>query len=909
MSGDDNSYSFGRIGQHDVVIACLPAGVTGKASAATVAKDMMRSFPIRVGFMVGIGGGVWSDKKDVRLGDVVVSQPDGIHGGVVQWDFGKIQKEGVFRRTGTLDKPPRPLLSAVQSLRARHRRKGSMTYQYFEEMIAKYELMKEEYSSPGREHDELFEAGYSHPSDDDCAQCDRSRLHQRPQRRDDKPQIHYGNIASGDKVVKDGQFRDRIARAEEILCFEMEAAGLMDGFPCVVIRGICDYADSHKNKRWQPYAAATAACYCKELLGVIQPREFTELDLAKTAQYRIPFSLRGIPVTDRFVERDEEMKQLIAFFEPTSQPTSERTSEPKSQPAGRKVFVVRGLGGMGKTQLCVEFARKHRDNFSAILWLDGSSKEAVSQSLAEAFLRLPKTFRTHSEDIQLSIDGLLAWLELPDNTRWLMIFDNVDRDWQSTPKDPQAFNYRSFLPSADHGSILVTTRLSRMQIPEASLHLLRVDDRWAREMLETRVGKKLLDIDKILEKLGGLPLALVQAGAYLRQTNMSIVEYLEYYDRTWTTLMEFQYPLQDYREESVLTTWNMSYERVRAVYPQAAALLDQWAFLYAGDVWYELATSSRSAMSVAMDELTFHHSLGVLSDYSLVDADTEGTGFSIHPVVHAWCLHNVTGADMREKLCDRALVLIASMISPHRGDVNQWNKGGRLVPHARAAAAKHLEGTEKEQFNDCLKPIAYLLSEWDGPAEVEALYLRGLGRYIEAFGSEHMCTIYMLNRLGNLYSDHGKMKEAEEMYVRALGGQAGAWEARHMPNSLTLIIISNLGRLYAAQGRSKKAEEIYLRMLKRGEETTLAPGNPGNSDLPNSGASHARQGRPKNLGVNYHRQGELTKTRKIRVLEGYKHAAGEHEADIRDLRAESEFLRKEKRRSPRAVLVMDLTIF
>ncbi|KAK5689954.1 hypothetical protein LTR17_026103 [Elasticomyces elasticus] len=84
MTGDDNSYSFGRIGQHDVVVACLPAGVMGKTSAATVAKEMMRSFPIKAGFMVGIDGGVRSDKADVRLGDVVVSQPDGMHGGVVQ---------------------------------------------------------------------------------------------------------------------------------------------------------------------------------------------------------------------------------------------------------------------------------------------------------------------------------------------------------------------------------------------------------------------------------------------------------------------------------------------------------------------------------------------------------------------------------------------------------------------------------------------------------------------------------------------------------------------------------------------------------------------------------------------------------------------------------------------------------
>ena len=268
-AGDENAYTFGKIGAHNVVVACLPAGVMGKVSATAVAKDMMRSFPIKVGLMVGICGGVWSERADVRLGDVVVSQPDGQHGGVVQWDYGKIERDGVFRRTGTLNKPPRPLLNAVQSLKARHLLRGSEVKDHLAAMFAKYPKLANKFGHQGQEQDELFEVSYGHAVGSTCATCDRSRLCNRPARADDHPQIHYGNIASGDQVVKDGLTRDRIAREEGILCFEMEAAGLMDTFPCVVIRGVCDYADSHKNKRWQPYAAATAACYAKELLGEI----------------------------------------------------------------------------------------------------------------------------------------------------------------------------------------------------------------------------------------------------------------------------------------------------------------------------------------------------------------------------------------------------------------------------------------------------------------------------------------------------------------------------------------------------------------------------------------------------------------------------------------------------------------
>jgi nucleoside phosphorylase len=268
-AGDDNAYSFGRIGAHNVVVACLPARVMGKVSAAAVVKDMMRSFPIKVGLMVGICGGVWSERADIRLGDVVVSQSNGMHGGVVQWDYGKMERDGVFRRTGTLNKPPRPLLNAVQSLKARHMLKDSETSGHLAAMFSKYPRLAHDFGHQKQENDQLFEAAYQHGKGDTCADCNRDRLCKRPLREDDRPQIHYGNIASSDEVVKDGPTRDHIAKDEGILCFEKEAAGLMDTFPCVVIRGVCDYSDSHKNKRWQPYAAATAACYARELLGEV----------------------------------------------------------------------------------------------------------------------------------------------------------------------------------------------------------------------------------------------------------------------------------------------------------------------------------------------------------------------------------------------------------------------------------------------------------------------------------------------------------------------------------------------------------------------------------------------------------------------------------------------------------------
>ncbi|KAK4903048.1 hypothetical protein LTR49_026891 [Elasticomyces elasticus] len=134
---------------------------------------------------------------------------------------------------------------------------------HLEEMWRKYPRTAKKFQYPGAEHDSPFDATYAHPRGDTRRLRAVKDGTASAERDDDTPQIHYGNIASGDEVVKDGPMRDRIAREEAVLCFEMEAAGLMNSFPCVVIRGMCDYADSHKNKRWQPYAAAVAACYCK----------------------------------------------------------------------------------------------------------------------------------------------------------------------------------------------------------------------------------------------------------------------------------------------------------------------------------------------------------------------------------------------------------------------------------------------------------------------------------------------------------------------------------------------------------------------------------------------------------------------------------------------------------------------
>lgn len=270
-SQDHNNYTLGRIRGHNVAIACLSSGVTGTTSAAVAASYLLVTFPsIRFGLMVGIGGGAPSLDYDIRLGDVVVSRPTATFGGVIQYDFGKTVQEGRFMQTGSLNKPPDVLLKAVSSLEARHDLGKAELPEHLSQMLSKYPKLQKTSAYQGAQEDRLFEADYNHPTGNPtCANCEPSRLVTRFDREDELPSVHHGLIASANQVMRDGVTREKLRKELNVLCFEMEAAGLMDHFPCLVVRGICDYADTHKNKRWQRYAAAVAAAYAKEFLGII----------------------------------------------------------------------------------------------------------------------------------------------------------------------------------------------------------------------------------------------------------------------------------------------------------------------------------------------------------------------------------------------------------------------------------------------------------------------------------------------------------------------------------------------------------------------------------------------------------------------------------------------------------------
>ncbi|KNB09434.1 hypothetical protein FOXG_10012 [Fusarium oxysporum f. sp. lycopersici 4287] len=330
--GDPNSYSTGRIGHHNVVLAYMPEA--GKANGAAVATNCRVSFPnVKLAIVVGICGvipftpGPRDAHHEITLGDVIVSQS------VVQYDLGR-QYSGSFEykdaNEDALGRPNveiRSLLSKLNGLRARRAFESDM--RCFLSILQEDLELAAHYPEPGT--DRLYEATYRHVDKDmPCDKCGcngklvpRERLEQGAL----EPRVHFGRIASGDTVMKSGEDRDHIARKLGVIAFEMESAGVWDSLPCLVVKGACDYADSHKAKATQNYAAATAAACTKAIL-----RHW----VVPTSHVLVPF-----PPDEDFVSRQDILESL---------------RQELSLKRSHAVAALFGLGGTGPWLMVVDNA-------------------------------------------------------------------------------------------------------------------------------------------------------------------------------------------------------------------------------------------------------------------------------------------------------------------------------------------------------------------------------------------------------------------------------------------------------------------------------------------------------------------------------------------------------------------------
>ncbi|KAJ0358885.1 hypothetical protein COL26b_014445 [Colletotrichum chrysophilum] len=520
---DNNNYALGKIGRHNVVIAVLPDGEYGTNAAGTVARDMLHSFPnVRIGLMVGIGGGAPSSRYDVRLGDVVVSSRNGGKGGVFQYDFGKaVQNQDIsFEHTDFLDQPPTLLRTAVSALKSRYKRKGHQLNTAIDEALERWPRLRGEYSRPPLASDRLYRSDITHPhSSEGCVRvCSDDSTHIVPRAKrgehTDDPAIHYGLIASANQLMKNATLRDKLAAEHGVVCFEMEAAGLMNHFPCMVIRGICDYSDSHKNKEWQGFAAMMAAAYARDLLHQIAPTSIEaekpisevlgsiqrrlsdlkerlqdlkldkaeDLSVARSPHFVVPF-----PSDPDFVNRSG----IWTWIE-------ERHAGPESR------FALVGMGGFG------------------VFWVHGSTKatfEESYRSIADV-LALP---RHHDPDVDVLV-LVRDWLQREDVSPWLMIIDNADDIQMLFSKRNGEKPITSYLPKRENSKILITSRNSdaaeRLTGNVKMIYTVpTMENEQALQLLQKKLGQ---DVNKaaalrLSRTLECIPLAVNQAAAYINK--------------------------------------------------------------------------------------------------------------------------------------------------------------------------------------------------------------------------------------------------------------------------------------------------------------------------------------------------------------------------------------------------------
>ena len=395
-------------------------------------------------------------------------------------------------------------------------------------------------------------------------------------------------------------------------------------------------------------------------------------------------------------------------------------------------------------------------------------------------------------------------------------------------------------------------------------------------------------------------MALAQAGSFIGRTGVDVPKYIEFFDKTWSDLMEKQdqFPLQEYGERSMLTTWKMSYDQVLRQSENAAWLLRLWAFFYHDDLWYGLlAQSDRFFLALevgeefklptwltklAASELDFSSAMGLLKAYSLADSRGEGS-YTMHSVLHQWSRSLSLAADSTSLIFTSVCVLANARLP--KNDDKYWKLDRRLLQHVLHVSYELDSAQTLVQHglpSGATHALGDLLRRQEKTNEAEQMYQRALAGYEKAYGSNHPLTFKTMNNLGMAYQGQGKLDEAEQMFEHILASNEKTLGPDH---ESTLNSINNLGALYAEQGKLDEAEKMLQRALA-GVKRTRRPNH----------ISMLR--RVHNLGMIYARQGKLDEAVNMlqRALTGSEKAIGpDHASTVRTLKSLGNFYREQGR--------------
>ncbi|MFL5625736.1 MAG: tetratricopeptide repeat protein [Ktedonobacteraceae bacterium] len=504
---------------------------------------------------------------------------------------------------------------------------------------------------------------------------------------------------------------------------------------------------------------------------------------------------------------------------------------------------ISGLGGIGKTQIAVEYAYRFRNEYRSILWASAASSDALLLDFVAiaSVLELPEY---QAQDQNITVTAVKRWLATHE--KWLLILDNAD--------ELEVIN--DFLPTGATGHILITTRAQATGTLAYALEVQEMDQQEGMLLLLRRA--KVLAPDAPLHQapeedqakakaivlaMDGLPLALDQAGAYIEETRCTVASYLEQYQRRQLNLLKRRGTSGTEHREPVATTWSLSFEKVEQLNPMAADLLRLCAFLSPDAIPLEMIAAGARYLGpalrpIAKDLSLLDEPIAVLRRYSLVRRDPNDNILSLHRLVQV-----IVKASLKSKTQRQWAQRTIQGVNEAFPFVNMetWPQCKRYLPHALACATliKHslLALPEAVQL---LNQAGYYLQDHAFYEQAEPLYQQALAITQKVLDPDHPDTAASLNNLAMLYYNQGKYEQAEPLLEQAQAIWQKALGPDH-PNTATNL--NNLALLYQNQGKYEQAEPLLEQTLAIRQET-LGPDHPDTAVSLN------------NLAMLYHDQGK-----------------------------------------------------
>ncbi|EXJ71273.1 uncharacterized protein A1O5_05079 [Cladophialophora psammophila CBS 110553] len=900
---DRIAYTICFVGEHPVVVVHMPGA--GKVNAAGVAAYLSSSFRnIQLALLVGICGGVpgGSDgSEDVRLGDVVMSQS------IVQYDSGKQYPEAFERKPSTTS-ASLDLRTALNQLETEYHRELLQKRLY--DLLSDLQTRRSKVAYPGTEFDRLFEPAYLHKHWNNTCNtcnsgagrvcsaahglscprlgCEDEHLVPRPApilSSDGKrvPSIHVGTMGSGDRVMKSGTHRDAIAEKEGIIAFEMEGAGLIDHFPCLVIKGVADYADSHKNDVWHHYASATAACCARAFLERFWTAQATEYH----GHGYDPWSFLGSPDPMMGSHRSEApsseglahqstiwcvpLRRKISFAGRTNELAALEAMY--TNPDCSSISLL-GLGGVGKSNLALEFAYSLREKSPdvSIFWVQASDAMNFDNGYAEIGRQLEISSMA---ELQSDLKQLVRQrLSQESFGRWLLIIDNVD-DFGLFFGDEgitRSKSLNSFVPRSSYGCTLITTRDRKVALNFSRNHTIEIpclDKEGALTLLETLLEPLPSGLDRTLacslvERLNCLPLAIVQATAYINLNRIDVSDYVSLLDDKEETVFELLD--EDFQDEvrapgaknSIISTWRITFENIARRSPLAQECLTMIACIDSKNIPERLLPEGASRKHTI-------DAIGLLTGYSFLTrrhSDSgSGTTYDMHNLVHLACRSWLQEKSALKTWAPRALNrMLETFPKPDHTNRSAWSL---YLPHAsrllhsvhiadmencfeltflvgqclflegkyRDAAinfkivVEHREKTLEPFHHNLLQAYTELSIALERCSQLEKSLDYGqkaLRGYTETLPPSHPTVLTAFSNIASVKRRQHRWKEALEFDQAVMEARRTVLGANH-PD--TLSSMANLAASYKSMGSPEKAEEL-LQCVVEGQRSALGEDDP-----------------------------------------------------------------------------------